>query len=70
MKAAQDYGIMKENPELVSLCIYVDIFFQCFHLASLPESDLSLSVCRSLVHGANISAFLNIAQAMTDQGCV
>ncbi|CAM0881351.1 unnamed protein product [Alopecurus aequalis] len=39
MKAAQDYGIMKENPE-------------------------------SLVHGANISAFLNIAQAMTDQGCV
>lgn len=24
----------------------------------------------SLVHGANISAFLNIAQAMTDQGCV
>ncbi|KAM0873634.1 hypothetical protein ACQ4PT_037929 [Festuca glaucescens] len=70
MKAAQDYGIMKENPELVSLCISVDIFFQCFHLASLPESDLSLSLCRSLVHGANISAFLNIAQAMTDQGCV
>ncbi|XP_044348707.1 NADP-specific glutamate dehydrogenase isoform X5 [Triticum aestivum] len=39
MKAAQEYGILKENPE-------------------------------SLVHGANISAFLNIAQAMTDQGCV
>lgn len=39
LKAALDYGIMKENPE-------------------------------SLVHGANISAFLNIAQAMTDQGCV
>jgi len=39
IKAAQDYGIMKENPE-------------------------------SLVHGANICAFLNIAQAMTDQGCV
>nr|ALT22420.1 NADP-specific glutamate dehydrogenase [Secale cereale x Triticum turgidum subsp. durum] len=39
MKAAQEYGILKENPE-------------------------------SLVHGANISAFLNITQAMTDQGCV
>uniref|UniRef100_A0A0D9V206 glutamate dehydrogenase (NADP(+)) n=1 Tax=Leersia perrieri TaxID=77586 RepID=A0A0D9V206_9ORYZ len=39
IKAAQDYGILKENPE-------------------------------SLVHGANICAFLNIAQAMTDQGCV
>ncbi|PUZ56222.1 hypothetical protein GQ55_5G278500 [Panicum hallii var. hallii] len=39
IKAAQDYGIMKENPE-------------------------------SLVHGANICAFLNISQAMTDQGCV
>uniref|UniRef100_A0A804NI86 Glutamate dehydrogenase n=1 Tax=Zea mays TaxID=4577 RepID=A0A804NI86_MAIZE len=39
VKAAQDYGIMKESPEF-------------------------------LVHGANICAFLNIAQAMTDQGCV
>ncbi|XP_021310738.1 NAD(P)-specific glutamate dehydrogenase isoform X3 [Sorghum bicolor] len=39
IKAAQDYGIMKESPE-------------------------------SLVHGANICAFLNIAQAMADQGCV
>ncbi|KAK3161044.1 hypothetical protein QOZ80_1BG0070910 [Eleusine coracana subsp. coracana] len=39
IKAAQDYGVMKENPEY-------------------------------LVHGANICAFLNIAQAMTDQGCV
>ncbi|PWZ32386.1 NADP-specific glutamate dehydrogenase [Zea mays] len=43
VKAAQDYGIMKESPEFV-------FFF--------------------LVHGANICAFLNIAQAMTDQGCV
>lgn len=25
---------------------------------------------RALVHGAVISAFLTIAQAMTDQGCV
>ncbi|OAY66930.1 NADP-specific glutamate dehydrogenase [Ananas comosus] len=39
LKAASDYGILKENPE-------------------------------ALVHGGNICAFLNLAQAMTDQGCV
>ncbi|XXG48249.1 hypothetical protein AAC387_Pa02g2753 [Persea americana] len=39
IKAANENGISKENPE-------------------------------SLVHGANICAFLNLAQAMTDQGCI
>ncbi|KAF3324591.1 NADP-specific glutamate dehydrogenase-like isoform X2 [Carex littledalei] len=39
IKAACEYGILKDNPE-------------------------------ALVHGANISAFLNLAQAMIDQGCV
>ncbi|CAN6456998.1 unnamed protein product [Victoria cruziana] len=39
VKAASDYGFMKENPE-------------------------------ALVHGGNISAFLNLAQAMIEQGCV
>ncbi|KAJ6812822.1 NADP-specific glutamate dehydrogenase [Iris pallida] len=39
LKAASDYGFMKENPE-------------------------------ALVHGGNICAFLNLAQAMSDQGCV
>lgn len=39
IKAANDYGFLKENPE-------------------------------ALVHGGNICAFLNLAQAMTDQGCV
>ncbi|XP_072966809.1 uncharacterized protein [Typha angustifolia] len=39
LKAASDYGFLKDNPE-------------------------------ALVHGGNICAFLNLAQAMTDQGCV
>ncbi|KAJ6794685.1 NADP-specific glutamate dehydrogenase [Iris pallida] len=39
LKAASDYGFLKENPE-------------------------------ALVHGGNICAFLNLAQAMSDQGCV
>ncbi|KAJ4797168.1 NADP-specific glutamate dehydrogenase [Rhynchospora pubera] len=38
IKAACEYGMLKESPE-------------------------------ALVHGANISAFLNLAQAMIDQGC-
>eukprot|EP00252_Welwitschia_mirabilis_P011583 TRINITY_DN2586_c0_g2_i2.p1 TRINITY_DN2586_c0_g2~~TRINITY_DN2586_c0_g2_i2.p1 ORF type:complete len:209 (-),score=50.18 TRINITY_DN2586_c0_g2_i2:898-1524(-) len=39
LKAATDYGYLKENPEC-------------------------------LVHGGNIAAFLTIAQAMIEQGCV
>lgn len=39
IKAANDYGFMKENPE-------------------------------ALVHGGNICSFLNLAQAISDQGCV
>uniref|UniRef100_A0A1D1Z0S3 glutamate dehydrogenase (NADP(+)) n=1 Tax=Anthurium amnicola TaxID=1678845 RepID=A0A1D1Z0S3_9ARAE len=39
LKAASDYGFLKDNPE-------------------------------ALVHGGNICAFLNLAQAMNDQGCV
>lgn len=39
IKAASEYGYLKENPE-------------------------------ALMHGGNICAFLNLAQAMSDQGCV
>jgi glutamate dehydrogenase (NADP+) len=39
LKAANDFGIVKSNPE-------------------------------ALVHGANIAGFLQVAQAMLEQGCV
>ncbi|RVX17116.1 hypothetical protein CK203_003096 [Vitis vinifera] len=31
---------------------------------------MQYNILRALVHGAAISAFLTIAQGMTDQGCV
>lgn len=43
----------------------------------IDKVDFSQASCafhllenRALVHGAVISAFLSVAQAMTDQGCV
>jgi glutamate dehydrogenase (NADP+) len=68
MKAAQDYGVMKENPEFVPLCLQKTV--DAFTWFQYRKADIFLVPCRCLVHGANICAFLNIAQAMTDQGCV
>lgn len=39
-------------------------------LVFLKSHVLFICVDRALVHGAVISAFLSVAQAMTDQGCV
>jgi hypothetical protein len=44
IKAAQDYGIMKENPELVFFLCSEDVFL-CFRLVSTQKLiDLSMQV--------------------------
>ncbi|KAL6884619.1 hypothetical protein ACP4OV_010555 [Aristida adscensionis] len=63
-------GELELNHEFNLMQLSVEDFENKVQNAVKQTRETDLYSCRYLVDGANICAFLNIAQAMSDQGCV